>query len=79
MRDPVKELLENKILGQNTEQSSTQAVVPPMRERLGDPNRMAIPLTYPGKREHLEMMASEEADNQDLAIYTQRRRSENTG
>lgn len=27
-----------------------QAVVPPLRERLGDPKRQAIPLTYPGKR-----------------------------
>jgi hypothetical protein len=26
--------------------------VPPLRERLGDPNRLAIPLTYPGKRKH---------------------------
>jgi len=31
---------------------SQQAVVPPLRERLGDPNRSAIPLTYPGKRKH---------------------------
>jgi hypothetical protein len=29
-----------------------QAIVPPLRERLGDPNRLAIPLTYPGKRKH---------------------------
>lgn len=29
-----------------------QAIVPPLRERLGDPNRLAIPLTYPGKRNH---------------------------
>jgi len=31
---------------------STQAVVPPIRERLGDHNRLQIPLTYPGKRDH---------------------------
>jgi hypothetical protein len=29
-----------------------QAVVPPIRERLGDHNRLQIPLTYPGKRDH---------------------------
>jgi hypothetical protein len=79
MRDPVKKLLGNKIMGQNTEQSSTQAVVPPMRERLGDPNRLAIPLTYPGKRKHKQILDSEEAENQELPIYSQRKWSENTG
>ena len=37
---------------ENAEQNFTQAVVPPIRERLGDHNRSAIPLTYPGKRKH---------------------------
>jgi hypothetical protein len=32
-----------------------------MRERLGDPNRMAIPLTYPGKRKLLEILDSGQA------------------
>jgi len=30
----------------------TQATVPTIRERLGDHNRLQIPLTYPGKRDH---------------------------
>lgn len=36
--------------GQELRDSFPQATVPPLRERLGDPNRQAIPLTYPGKR-----------------------------
>jgi hypothetical protein len=61
----------NGVMGQYTEQKFTQAVVPPMRERLGDPNRMAIPLTYPGKRKHLEILDSRDAEKQELHNNTQ--------
>jgi hypothetical protein len=64
---------------QHTEQNFTQAVVPPMRERLGDPNRMAIPLTYPGKRKYLELLDCRGTDNLELLIYSGRAWRENTG
>jgi hypothetical protein len=42
-----------------------------MRERLGDPNRMAIPLTYPGKRKYLELLDSGQAGEKTLSSCRQ--------
>jgi hypothetical protein len=68
-----------KAVEQIAKEYLTQAVVPPMRERLGDPNRMAIPLTYPGKRKHLEILDSEDAEILELLIHSRRGWRENTG